>query len=184
MHLGDHGMGRRGRPRAAGERYPSGKLKPAEAQESGRDAAAWNRLKEDGIATLVDPRIGTAIGRAAMLGRLTARQAVAAFLIGEAYGRHERLQGLPPRNAASPDYQRAYSGALDIYARGDDNTITAHERRVSKARKRFERVSSLIPAGRVRFLIEALCIEGTNLNELELDAIKPTLDSVARNFGS
>lgn len=162
------------------ERYDNGRLKAADKHETddNHGAAAWNRIKEAGVRKLVDARLGTTIGRASMLGNITSRQAAAANLIARAYGTHERLQGLPRRNAASPDYDRAWGDSVGW----GGETVPEVERRISKARKRFERVSDMIPHGQ-RSLIEALCVESRYLSEIELAQIKPVLDRVADGFG-
>ncbi len=90
-------MGRRGRPRKAGPRHPSGRLK---AESAGVTYTALNRLRSLGT----NPVLETQVGRLLFLDELDLEQARAAWLMAEIYGRYDRAMGRR-RSVVSPSYE-------------------------------------------------------------------------------
>ena len=90
----------RGRKRKAGRRHPCGKLVQPGQGESQRDAMATvleARQRHFGISARQarDERLGTALGRMAFAGKITADQFAAAELYGELMARCNAVMGLP-----------------------------------------------------------------------------------------
>jgi hypothetical protein len=184
MHEGSYSMSKQkpGPKPKPGERYPSGNLKPKKAEDV-RGPNAFARLKEQAVAKLVDPRLGTEIGRLWIAdGLLTAGEAAAAFHIAEVYGRYERLTAKPGRSVASPDYLRSFKAAIDPYARGDLETVARYERRVRRAVKHFERLQARLPNDKGRDLIEEVCVNDRPISPVHHKDLKAFLGALAQEL--
>src|SRR4051794_36543529 len=84
------GNGTRGRPRVEGERYPSGKLKPAGAPApvaSEISGALWQRMLADHAKVFSDTAFATELTRLGATGRLTPREVSTGLRIAGIYGR-------------------------------------------------------------------------------------------------
>ena len=98
----------RGRKRKAGKRHPSGKLVQPGAAETQREVMATvleARQRQYGVTArqAKDERLGSAIGRLAFAGKITAEQLAAAELYGDLMARNRGVMGLPrihPHSAA------------------------------------------------------------------------------------
>ena len=98
-----------GRKRKEGRRHPCGKLVQPGAAETRRKAMATvleARQRHYGVTArqAVDKRLGSAIGRLAFSGKVTAEQLVAAELYGGIMARNRVVMGLPmdrPRSVTS-----------------------------------------------------------------------------------
>lgn len=98
----------RGRKRKAGKRHPSGKLVQPGAAETQREVMATvleARQRQYGVTArqAKDDRLGSAIGRLAFAGKITAEQLAAAELYGDLMARNRAVMGLPrihPHSAA------------------------------------------------------------------------------------
>lgn len=91
----------RGRKRKAGRRHPCGKLVPASVGETQREVVATvleARQRHYGVTArqAKDDRLGTALGRVAFAGKITAEQLAAAELYGDLMARNRAVMGLPP----------------------------------------------------------------------------------------
>src|SRR5262245_29603916 len=98
-------MGKKGRPPKAGERYPSGKLKPKSAIEP-IAPAQWQRIATEAKRKTIDARLGTELGRLLLHGEISNKHMAVAVRVGEVYRdfeRHKRLR----RNVQSPSYGAA-----------------------------------------------------------------------------
>lgn len=101
-----------GRLKLAGERYPSGKLKPQTTPP-----AMVRRIIDAARVRASDPLLSTEIGRLRLTGVVTDSDLAAAIVYAEAVGAYDRMKGLPSRTAASPSYERGYgagAGELDF----------------------------------------------------------------------
>jgi hypothetical protein len=90
----------RGRKRKAGRRHPSGKLSQPSGAETQREAMATAleaRQRHYGVSArqAKDERLGTALGRLAFAGAVTAEQFAAGELYGEVMARNRAVMGLP-----------------------------------------------------------------------------------------
>lgn len=98
----------RGRKRKAGRRHPSGKLVQPGKAETQREVMATVlevRQRQYGVTArqAKDERLGSAIGRLAFAGKITAEQLAAAELYGDLMARNRGVMGLPrihPHSAA------------------------------------------------------------------------------------
>lgn len=90
----------RGRKRKAGRRHPCGKLAPASVGETQREVIATvleARQRHYGVTAnqAGDARLGTALGRLAFAGKVTADQHAAGEMYGEIMARNRAVMGLP-----------------------------------------------------------------------------------------
>ena len=91
----------RGRKRKAGRRHPCGKLVQSGKAETLREGTATvldARQRQYGVTArqAKDERLGSAIGRLAFSGKITAEQLSAAELYGDLMARNRAVLGLPP----------------------------------------------------------------------------------------
>ncbi len=91
----------RGRKRKAGRRHPCGKLVQPGKAETCREVTATvleARQHQYGVSArqAKDKRLGSAIGRLALAGRITPEQLMAAEIYGEIMARNRVVMGLPP----------------------------------------------------------------------------------------
>lgn len=91
----------RGRKRKAGRRHPCGKLVQPGKTETLREVKATvldARQRQYGVTArqAKDERLGSAIGRLAFAGKITAEQLAAAELYGDLMARNRAVMGLPP----------------------------------------------------------------------------------------
>ncbi len=91
----------RGRKRKAGRRHPCGKLVQPGKAETMREVTATvldARQRQYGVTArqAKDERLGSAIGRLAFTGKITAAELAAAELYGDLMARNRAVMGLPP----------------------------------------------------------------------------------------
>ena len=91
----------RGRKRKGGRRHPCGKLVQPGKAETMREVTATvldARQRQYGVTArqAKDERLGSAIGRLAFAGKITAEQLAAAELYGDLTARNRAVMGLPP----------------------------------------------------------------------------------------
>ena len=91
----------RGRKRKAGRRHPCGKLVQPGKAETMREVTATvldARQRQYGVTArqAKDERLGSAIGRLAFAGKITAAELAAAELYGDLMARNRAVMGLPP----------------------------------------------------------------------------------------
>ncbi len=113
----------RGRKRKAGRRHPCGKLVPASVGETQREVVATvlearqRPLRRPTERQAKDDRLGTALGRAAFAGKITADQYAAGEMYGEIMARNRAVMGLPmdqPRSVAALLYQQGIFGGVRL----------------------------------------------------------------------
>jgi hypothetical protein len=143
-----------GRTRKAGERFPSGKLKPTAEPMSG---ALWQRIKRDGVRLGLDPRLNTELGRLNWFGELTIAQTAAGHRIAAIYGRYESFRKLR-RSVASPSYMTASGDAGMAEELLGEVGLAELEKKIRDATTAFQSLHREIPA-RLRSHVETLCVE-------------------------
>lgn len=155
--------GKRGRPRAEGERYPCGKLKK-EAGE-GVAPAQWDRIRTDIVRKTGDESLRSEVGRLFFHGELTERQRSTALWVAQIYGAFEAPFALK-RSARSPAYEIGIRG------------MTGHSEDNPEAERDFFDLQEHIPFS-LRSLIEQLCVENCAISSLRLDEIRWLLSQLA-----
>lgn len=178
------GIATRGRPRASGERYPSGELKrkkhtpesvtvPAAPSSAGRapiSGALWQRMLADGEKIFRDAKFGTEITRLGAVGQLTADEVATGIRVAAVYGRFEYYAN-QKRSAASPHYIREYisEGAgrdteavnfqfMEGRERDRGFPLRDREEREADATRAFKALQEIIPF-EYRAQLEMLCVE-------------------------
>lgn len=188
---------KRGRPPKQGERFPSGKLKPAKSTIEPIAPALWARLKTEAVRLVGDTRFGSEIGRLSMHGELTAEQASAGFRFAQIYGRFERYKQCR-RSAASPSYMAASGTEEDkgatitpetLVSLGDeelldDEALAELMGRITSADLAFRKVQKFMSSypGNVRAALELLCVDDAVTNPVMLENIRNALDDLAVNL--
>jgi hypothetical protein len=186
------GNGTRGRPRVDGERYPSGKLKPAQSAPapatSEISGALWQRMMADHAKVFSDTAFATELTRLGATGKLTPREVSTGLRIAGIYGRFEYYKGLS-RSAASPHYIREYisegagadASALDFSARdaGDlaRDEVDDREKQEQEAARAFKELQRVLPIP-LRSAVEALCVENIHVGYQQLMAVREALGIV------
>jgi hypothetical protein len=173
-------MGTIGRPRRAGERYPGGKIKPADEGDV-RAPVLWRRIKDGAVKGGAHPYAGTVLGRLSIFGILSDAEVEAGFRVAEIVGRYERLSGAPRRTCASPAYERGFGFAFDAHERADANLAKRFERRVRRARRAYEHLLDHIPSGRDALF--TVCVEDREINSLLHRDLQTLLRQLAVSFG-
>ena len=107
----------KGRKRKAGKRHPCGKLVQPSAAETQRETMSTvleARQRHYGVTAKQarDERLGTALGRLAFAGSITAEQYAAGQKYAEIYYRHHAVMGLPMPFPASVTGILASDGVL------------------------------------------------------------------------
>lgn len=187
--------GQPGRPRADGERYPSGKLRPGAPQPAAATemtGALWQRMLQDHSKVFSDTAFATELTRLGATKQLNPREVSAGLRVAGIYGRFEYYKGLR-RSAASPHYIREYvseSAGADPDANmlnpvlNDDRAIGRafdvddREEREKEALRAFKELQSIIPHT-LRASIEALCVENVHIGYQQLAAVRAALALVS-----
>jgi len=166
-----------GRNRKSGERYPSGKLKPA-AKPTAEPitGVAWQRIRTHAIRLGADPRVASELSRLNLFGELTIVQTTAGQRIGEIYGQYEALKGLR-RSTRSPSYERAFGGA-----RADS---IAREEAEQDATEAFLELQKTLHDISPRSLepLEQLCVEDRSVSRTLYPDIRNVLEYLAQIWG-
>jgi hypothetical protein len=188
------GIETRGRPRAEGERYPSGKLKPARPAAAAPSAAEpisgalWQRMLNDHSKVFGDAAFATELTRLGATKELTPREIAVGLRIAGIYGRFEYYQHLS-RSAASPHYIREFvaeSGAFGESGGTIDTDkeiaraleVDDREEREREATRAFKELQGLIPKS-LRSEVEALCVENLYIGHQKLLAVRAALALVS-----
>ncbi|MGI3902478.1 MAG: hypothetical protein ACRYGP_16880 [Janthinobacterium lividum] len=158
-----------GRPLQAGERYPSGKLKPLEKREGGPAPAEIKRTFDRAIRDGREPLLGTSLGLLMMRGEITPSQLAAGTAYARLQGRYDRAMGMPCRFTASPDYGTARAMS-DKGPMSDDD--------VAAIKARHGRMLGFIGGGSARSI--AVADGAGGLKRLYGEAARPVLAYEAR----
>ena len=96
--------GKAGRPAQAGERYPSGQLKPQKDRNAGTPPAQIKRLFDAALRGAADPIYGTSLGLLYAGREISTQELAAGTAYAKLRGRFDRVMGIPGRFTLSPDY--------------------------------------------------------------------------------
>ncbi len=124
----------KGRKRKAGKRHPCGKLVQPSGAETQREVMATvleARQRHYGVPTrqAKDNRLGTALGRLAFAGTITAQQFAAGELYGEIMARNRAVMGLPTDQPRSVTALLINEGIFGGSAPNHDPALVAKVRR-------------------------------------------------------
>lgn len=190
-------QGKVGRPRQAGDRYPSGKLKPATANASPvvdferkpMTGAMWQRLVTDGQNLFGDQRFATELTRLGAVGELSPSEVATGIRIAGIYGRFEYYQGIK-RAAASPYYARGWVAetvdtendpkSLDQLAR--EFAAEDLEERARQATEEFKDLQVAIDHRLRREALERLCVDNRHVSYGELLDAKAAFTALREFF--
>lgn len=167
-------MGKGGRPRKDGPRYPSGQIKPQAAGITGAQLHRMRRLSKD-------PILETQVGRLLFLEELTIEQARVAWKIGEIYGRYDRAMGRR-RAAASPSYEVGRGRDTVTQESGDEAERSQTAMRKFGALQAEIRVLWPRRPGALRQALERLCVDDEWPGG-DLTGIRTVLDLLAVPLG-
>lgn len=173
-------MSAAGRPPHDGNRYPSGKLKPADEIAP----ALFARLKNDVVRFFRDPRLATQISYLALQGQLTPHQAAAGARFGEIYNRWRRLKRMRS-TPKSPSLEGGFGGGADLAEeRMSAEQIAALEDAIRKAREDLDRVLEEVPVypREVHNALLELCVENQPISSLLYPEIRAQLNRIGRLF--
>jgi hypothetical protein len=168
-----------GRKRKDAARTPSGQISRA-GQESSLSPIAVKRLLTSAIAKASDPRLGSEIGRLLLHGKLTTRQASAAWRYAEISASYQTAIHAPKCKTARLERGQKAEAPEDGTAAGD--AITAKTRR---AISRYIRADAILngcgqdAARAVSLLVADIALIG---HKPLVDA-KDALDALAAHFG-
>lgn len=183
-----------GRPRKPGERYPSGKLRPAPKPTfEPISGAEWQRIRTAGKKLGADPRLSSELSRLNLFGELTIVQTTAGHRVGEIYGRFERAHGRR-RSVRSPSYERAFGADSSA----DDDREEAARAAFLALQETLARLTFVppAPAGKCPSLsprtlprhslidaLEQLCVEDRPVRPDVLPLVRSLLDHLAVAWG-
>jgi hypothetical protein len=170
-----------GRPRAAGERHPGGKIKRRDEGDM-RAPTLWRRIKDGAVKGGAHPYAGTVLGRLSIFGLLADAEVEAGFRVAEIVGRYERVSGAPRRTCASPAYEQGFGFSLDVTMLADTNLARRFERRVRQARRAYEHLIDHVPE-RARDALFTVCVEDREINSLLHKDLAAVLRRLAVAFG-
>jgi hypothetical protein len=184
------GYGQRGRPRAEGDRYPSGKLKPAAAPAAPEmSGALWQRMLKDHSKVFSDTAFATELTRLGATGQLTPSEVSAGLRVAGIYGRFEYYKNLS-RSSASPHYIREFvsesagssADAIDFTVKegelGRAFEVDDREEREKEATRAFRELQRVLPMAS-RSEVEALCVENIHIGYQPLIAVREALKIVS-----
>ena len=163
-----------GRKRQSGERYPSGKLKPAE-QQPGTPPAKIRRVVDLALRNAADPMLATAVGWLRLHMILTDTQTAAALAYAKLQGQYDSAIGLPRRSAASPAYGSGFSGG---------SSQDPDEKAVGAVKRRYAALREVVQASGPKSigLMDRTCIEDTHPSAWELTDFISALNAVAKHL--
>lgn len=183
-----------GRNRKSGERYPSGKLKPAAKPTAEPiSGALYQRIRTHALKLGADPRLASELSRLNLFGELTIVQTTAGHRIAEIYGAYEGLTGLR-RSTRSPSYERAYGGGMaDSLAREEAEkwaTIDFLELHgtLEQLLPRPPAIDRTDGTRHIRLhplanAIEQLCVENRSISPALYEGVRSVLDYLAQKWG-
>ena len=170
---------KRGRPRSEGDRYPSGKLKPASSSDTSKSPIAptlWQRIRTAGVKMGMDPRLGTELGRLALHDELTSAEVSAGFRIAEIYYRFEHFHGRS-RSAGGSSFFKQFVADLekpvDVKHRDILHEINREEAE-REARDDFDLLQHYMPPT-ARSMVEQLCVDNRAISINAVPSVKITL---------
>jgi hypothetical protein len=133
-------------------------------ETAGRDwgGATWRRIIDQGVRFgLVNPQLGTEIGRLAFHGKITLIEAETASIVAEIYHRYERSLGLR-RSPASSSFMTSCD--LPDFAEESQEEVL----RARRAKRHYEKLQKAIPSPRARAILEQLCVDDHPIGPIDL----------------
>ncbi len=117
-------------------------------------------MKNDTIKLLLDPKLGTEVGRLAAAAILTHAQAATGWRVGEIYAKWHRLKGLRT-SAKSPDFEQGFGSADLAEERMSDEQLERFEAAIKAAESDWRLVDTLLTEinREVRKAVLDLCVE-------------------------
>ena len=167
-------MSKPGRKRKAGERYPSGQIKPP-----GPPPAQIKRMVAMAARGAADVLLATQLGWLRLEHVITDAQASAGVSFATLVGQHDAVLGLQRRAASSPSYELGFAGVRSW------NSPEADAERVATLRRRYDAaVACLQEAGpRVEQVVRAVCTDDRVPDWVDRPLLLRGLDALARHFG-
>jgi hypothetical protein len=171
-----------GRPRKAGERYPSGDLKKRKPGEA-ISPSYWGRIKNYIAKLAKDERLESEVGRLSFAGEFTNAQTAAAFKVGDVYRAYHRANMLR-EHARAPNWERGYGSADLAIERMTWEQLEEHEAWVRKAYDAWKRLDEYFVSIRrdLRQAMMDVCVYGTPTNPLLLPELRGILDDLAKRW--
>jgi hypothetical protein len=164
----------RSRTRIQGTSYKLEEF-PRLGEEHG--GAIWRRIVDQGVRFgLLNPQLGSEVGRLAFHGQITFVEAEAASMVAEIYARHEQSLGLR-RSAASPSFIVNFDGP-DFTEETENDVLRAR-----RARRHYNDLQQAIPSARARAILEQLCVDDQPIAPIDLIDARILLRKLAVQFG-
>lgn len=180
-----------GPKKRAGARYPSGRLKPYQADVSPTLVRRMRDMARDNAA---NPNLGTPIGSLYLAAEITHAQMAAGLEFARLRARYDRAIDAPRRTCASPSYGAAFGQveaapilAEELLAAETENTIREFE-----AAAKVVRYTPTM-ASRDQFdisgktttslaLLDRVCVENEHPTWYEKQCLLPLLTALAAHF--
>ena len=119
----------------------------------------WRRIIDQGVRFgLVNPQLGSEIGRLAFHGRITVIEAEAASIVADVYARYEQSQGLR-RSVASPSFMMHFE-APDFTEDTEDDVLRAR-----RAKRHYDDLQKAIPSPRARAILNSCALTINQLGQ-------------------
>ncbi len=160
-----HGIIMAGRKRKAGDRYPSGDLKPERTLTLTRRIAAYARHAGD-------QRLTNALGWLRLEEKLTDNQVEAGQRFAILVGQHDRANGFPRRSVAPISYQRGYGLA---------GTPPIDAEAITRVCSRYE-AADICLTDKERVVVLAVCLEDQVPSWADLRTLNLGLAALAVHF--
>lgn len=176
-------LGRKGRNREAGERYPSGDLKRAPAEPLAPAIMARARAA---IAKIFgDAQHGSVLGGLVFAGELTSTQGEAGFRIGEIYRRYHRMKHLreAPKSA---NWEQGFGSSDLAEERMSGEQLAKFEDDVRSATEAWQTIDealAVIPRNARQAVID-VCVFDTAVNSAMYPALRAVLNDAAKASGN
>lgn len=164
-----------GRKRQLGDRYPSGKLKPAEKQP-GTPPAKIRRIVDLAMNAAADPMLATAVGWLRLHRVLTDTQTAAALAYAKLQGQYDSAMGIPRRSVASPSYGAGF---------GRDNGREQDEKALASLKRKYTALREVVKNSGPRSLgiMDRTCVEDLQPPLFETPDLISILSAVAKHLG-
>ena len=139
--------------------------------------AIWRRIIDQGVRFgLLNPQLGSEMGRLAFHGQITVVEAEAGSMVAEIYARYERSLGLR-RSAARPSFTMNFDGP-DFTEETEIDVLRAR-----RARRHYDKLQKLIPSAKARAILEQLCVDDQPIGPIDLMDARILLRRLAVAFG-
>lgn len=171
--IGAATLSRKGRPKQAGPRYPSGKLKPESPAPT--QIKRMVAMAQIGAA---DPLLSTQLGWLRLMKIITDKQTAAGTMYAALAGQNDRAVGFPRRTTASPSYERGFIGSASVGGEEFEQAkIDAIKDRFKAAHEVLVRQG--ITAART---VNTVCVDNKTLDWDRHEHFENGLDALAEHF--